>query len=86
MPCVGSAIVFQYSETNVMHFLFNLFRIKGLYKFRALPAHPQEYSSSQLFFENNKLIYSLLACGTPRRDKLILGVRLEECGIQRVVF
>jgi hypothetical protein len=32
----------QYSETNVMHFLFNLLRIKGLYMFRALLAHPQE--------------------------------------------
>jgi hypothetical protein len=32
----------QYSETNVMHFLFNLLRIKGLYMFRALFADPQE--------------------------------------------
>jgi hypothetical protein len=32
----------QYSEANVMHFLFNLLRIKGLYMFRALLAHPQE--------------------------------------------
>jgi hypothetical protein len=32
----------QYSETNVMHFLFNLLRIKGLYMFRAILAHPQE--------------------------------------------
>jgi hypothetical protein len=31
----------QYSETNVMHFLFNLLRIKGLCIFRALLAHPQ---------------------------------------------
>jgi hypothetical protein len=30
---------FQYSETNVMHFLF---RIEDLYMFRALLAHPQE--------------------------------------------
>jgi hypothetical protein len=28
----------QYRETNVMHFLFNLLRIKDLYMFRALPA------------------------------------------------
>jgi hypothetical protein len=35
-------IFYQYSETNVMHFLFNLLRIKGLYMFRALLAHPQE--------------------------------------------
>jgi hypothetical protein len=32
----------QYNETNVMHFLFNLLRINGLYMFRALLAHPQE--------------------------------------------
>jgi hypothetical protein len=32
----------QYSETNVMHFLFDLLRINGLYMFRALLAHPQE--------------------------------------------
>jgi hypothetical protein len=31
----------QCSEMNVMHFLFNLLRIKGLYMFRALLAHPQ---------------------------------------------
>jgi hypothetical protein len=34
--------VYQYSETNVMHVLFNLLRIKGIYMFRALLAHPQE--------------------------------------------
>jgi hypothetical protein len=32
----------QYNETNVMHFLFDLLRIKGLYMFRALLAHPHE--------------------------------------------
>jgi hypothetical protein len=32
----------QYNETNVMHFSFNLLRIKVLYMFRALLAHPQE--------------------------------------------
>jgi hypothetical protein len=35
-------MVCQYSETNLMHFLFNLLRTKGLYMFRALLAHPQE--------------------------------------------
>jgi hypothetical protein len=34
--------VCQDSETNVMYFLFNLLRIKGLYMFRALLAQPQE--------------------------------------------
>jgi hypothetical protein len=33
---------YQYSETNVMHFLFNLLKIKGLYMSRALLARPQE--------------------------------------------
>jgi hypothetical protein len=33
---------YQYSETKVIHFLFSLLRIKGLYMFRALLAHPQE--------------------------------------------
>jgi hypothetical protein len=37
-PCI---ILYQYSETNMMHFLFNLLRIKGFYMFRALLAHPQ---------------------------------------------
>jgi hypothetical protein len=38
-PCI---IVYQYIETNVIHFLFNLLRIKGLYMFWALLAHPQK--------------------------------------------
>jgi hypothetical protein len=32
----------EYSETKVIHFVFNLLRIKGLYMFRALIADPQE--------------------------------------------
>jgi hypothetical protein len=40
--CWPGIIVHQYSETNVMHFLFNLLRIKGLYIFRALLAHTEE--------------------------------------------
>jgi hypothetical protein len=32
----------QYSETNVMHFLFSLLRIKGVYMFRVMLAHRQE--------------------------------------------
>jgi hypothetical protein len=37
-----STSIFLYSETNVMHFLFNLLRIIGLCMFQALPVHPQE--------------------------------------------
>jgi hypothetical protein len=32
--------VSQYSETSVMHFIFSLLRINGLYMFRALLDHP----------------------------------------------
>jgi hypothetical protein len=39
--------VHQYSETNVMHFLFNLLRIKDLYVFWALLSHPQEALRTQ---------------------------------------
>jgi hypothetical protein len=34
--------VYQYNETNLMHFIFNLLRIMGLYMFRKLVVHPQE--------------------------------------------
>jgi hypothetical protein len=37
-----NVILYQYSETNVMHFLFSLLRIKGLYTFRTLLTRPQE--------------------------------------------
>jgi hypothetical protein len=42
MVCLPYITVYQYSETNVIHFLFSLLRIKDLYTFRALLAHPQE--------------------------------------------
>jgi hypothetical protein len=35
-------MVYQYNETNVMHFSFNLLKIKDLNMFRALIAHSQE--------------------------------------------
>jgi hypothetical protein len=40
---------FQYSETNVMHFLFSLLGINGLYMFRTLLAHPQEALHKRLY-------------------------------------
>jgi hypothetical protein len=43
-PCV---VVYQYSTTNIMHILFNLLRIEGLYMFRALLAHIQEAQHKQ---------------------------------------
>jgi hypothetical protein len=47
--------ILLYSETNVMHFLFNLLRLKGLYMFRALLAHPQEA------LHNRHLVYCVRA-------------------------
>jgi hypothetical protein len=40
--CWQCITVYQHIETNVMHFIFSLLRIKVLYMFRALLAHPQE--------------------------------------------
>jgi hypothetical protein len=40
----------QYNETNVMHFSFSLLRIKGLYMFRALLAHPQEGYTNGIWY------------------------------------
>jgi hypothetical protein len=38
-PCI---IVYEYSETNVMHFLFSLIRIKGITHIRSLPTKPTD--------------------------------------------
>jgi hypothetical protein len=42
------------SETNVMHFLFNLLRIQGLHMLRASLAHPQEV------LHKRRLLYCVL--------------------------
>jgi uncharacterized membrane protein YbjE (DUF340 family) len=49
MFCWLCIIVYQYSETTVMNFLFSLLRIKGLYiyMFQALLAHTQEVLNKQ---------------------------------------
>jgi hypothetical protein len=47
MICWPYIAEYQYSETNVMHFLFSLLRIKGLYMFRALLAHLKEALQKQ---------------------------------------
>jgi hypothetical protein len=53
---------YQYNETNAMHFSFNLLRIKDLYMFRALLAHPQEA------LHKRNLVYCVrimsVGCGT----------------------
>jgi hypothetical protein len=73
-------IVYQYNETNVMHFSFSLLRIKGLYMFRALLAHPQDA------LHKRQLIYCVrimsVGCGTVLetcRGPLILNKLNETC-------
>jgi hypothetical protein len=51
-PCI---IVYQFNETKVMHFSFNLLRIKGLYMFRLLLDHPQDARKKQSPLILNKL-------------------------------
>jgi hypothetical protein len=61
LPCIIH-VVSQYNEINVMHFSFSLFRIKDLYMFRALLAHPQEV------LHKRHLVYCVrimsVGCGT----------------------
>jgi hypothetical protein len=67
-PCI---IVYHYNETNVMHFSFNLLRIKSLYMSRALLAHPQEAMH---------LVYCVrvmsVGCATTANEKCITLVSL----------
>jgi hypothetical protein len=46
-PCI---IVYQYNETNMMHFSFSLFRIKGLYMFQPLLAHLQKALHNSIWY------------------------------------
>jgi hypothetical protein len=47
MMCWLCVTAYQCHETNVMHVLFSLLRIKGLYMFQALLAHPKEVLHKQ---------------------------------------
>jgi hypothetical protein len=63
----------HYSETNVLHFLFSLLRIKFLYMFRALLAHPQEALNKR------HLVYCVRVvsvCAAPPEDEQVM---LETC-------
>jgi hypothetical protein len=68
---------YQYSETNVMHFLFNLLSIKGLYMFRALLAQPQEalHKRHWIYCVRVKSI-SCTRFGVPPEDEQVM---LETC-------
>jgi hypothetical protein len=47
--CWLCIIVYQYSETNVMHFLFNLLRIKGLYMFHSNPGAANWHNTQAIY-------------------------------------
>jgi hypothetical protein len=63
---------YQYSETNVMHFLFNLLRIKSLYMFRALLAHPQEA------LDKRHLVYCVRASNARNVQRLLILNKLNK--------
>jgi hypothetical protein len=58
----------EYSETNVIHFLFSLLRIKGLYMFRALIIHPREALQKRHLVYHARNIPSA-GCVAPNEDK-----------------
>jgi hypothetical protein len=60
----------QYNETNVMHFSFNLLRIKGIYMFRALLAHPQETLHKRHLVYARNIPNSV--CAEPPTDKQVM--------------
>jgi hypothetical protein len=59
-----------HNETNVMYFSFSLLRIKSLYMFRALLAHPQEALHKQ----------HLVCCVR------IMSVKLQPCHSQLTLY
>jgi hypothetical protein len=71
--CWPYITVYQYSETNVTHFLFNLLRITGLNMFQAVLAHPQEV------LHKRHLVYCMhvISVGCNR-----IGVELEPVPLQ----
>jgi hypothetical protein len=68
--------IYLYSETNMLHFLFSLLRINGLYMFRALLARRQEA------LHKRHLVYCVrvMSVGCTRnRVELVRQVMLETC-------
>jgi hypothetical protein len=61
----------QYIETNVMHFSLSLLRIKGLYMFRTLLAHPQEV------LHKRHLVYCVTAIAAQPTD--IIRTQYTKC-------
>jgi hypothetical protein len=64
MFCLPFIVVYQYSETKVMHLLFSLLRNKGPYMFRALLAHPQQA------LHKRHLVYCLRVMSTDNTDAI----------------
>jgi hypothetical protein len=66
-------IIYQYSKTNVMHFLFSLLRIMDLYMFRALLAHPQEALHHDTWY-TACVLWQLAAPGLGGASQTALGI------------
>jgi hypothetical protein len=66
----------QYSETDVMHFSLILLRIKGLYMFRALLAHPQQVLHNSTWYIACVLCRLAAVCVAPPEDEQVM---LETC-------
>jgi hypothetical protein len=76
--CWPFIIVYQYSKTNVMQFLFSLLIIKGLYMLRALLAHLQE----ALYSTNDTLYIACVLCqlaATGSKWNLIINKLNKKC-------
>jgi hypothetical protein len=73
--------VYQHNETNVMHFLFNLLRIKGLYMFRALRvlAHPQEVLHKRHFVYCVRIMFVAVATETVPQPTDIIRTQYTKC-------
>jgi hypothetical protein len=60
--------IFQYNETNVLHFLFSSLRIKGLYMFQASPVPLQPWCGQPTYHARN---IPSAACVVPPEDEQV---------------
>jgi hypothetical protein len=67
---------YQHKETNVMHFMFSLLRIRGLYMFRGLLAHRQEA------LHNRHLVYCVVCVSLSTAPQFIISQKALECNTE----
>jgi hypothetical protein len=74
-PCI---IVYQYTETDVVYFLLNLLRIKGLCMFRALTCSSSE-NAAQMAFGTLRVCY-VMYYDVTRTHYTKCGLCSDSCG------